>query len=514
MSFCGRNRACDIRLAPLAAALALACAGAAATAQVPSFHVAMPATRIPGEHSGVAALMQALQAVGVKPRPGVPTPAATIPVTSCADDNSSGSLRSIVAAAGEGDTIDLTMLTCSVITLSQGAIPVMLDNLSIVGAGASKLAIDGAGVDRVLVHYGSGTLRLSAITVRNGANILTGYNVAGGACILSGGYVTLDHSTISGCHSAGEGAYGGGMLARGITLYTSTLSGNVALGSNADTFTAAYGGGAFAYRGVAVLYDSSVSGNRATFNASDTHGSYDTGGGIFADNGGYASRSTIEGNYSFGTGGGIASHGGFFVTDSTISGNTAKGKTGGGIFVRLFDAMNLSNSTIAHNSAVDGGGLYVSGRPQVLELQSTIIADNIATGGAADISSQAPLTITGANNLIIAADAAIVLPADTLHAEPSLLPLANNGGPTRTHALSTGSPALDTGNNVAGLATDQRGAAFPRVLGAAADIGAFEGALAPPPVVPVPAAPAWLLVCLSGVLVWLGLRRLRRVGRD
>jgi hypothetical protein len=364
------------------------------------------------------------------------------------------------------------------------------------------------------VHYGAGTLRLQGMTVRNGANILTGYYVAGGACILSGGYVTLDHSTVSGCLSAGEGAYGGGMLARGITLYTSTLSGNVAMGSHPDTFTAAYGGGAFAYRGVALLYDSSVTGNRASFNPTDTHGSYDTGGGIFADNGGYASRTTIEGNYSFGTGGGIASHGGFFIVDSTISGNTAKGKTGGGVFVRLFDAMSVSNSTIAHNSAPKGGGMYVSGTPQAFDLQSTLIADNVATGGGADISSQSALTITGANNLIIAADTTITLPADTLHAQPLLLPLANNGGLTRTHALSVGSPALDAGNNAANLTTDQRGAGFPRVFGAAADIGAFEGALAPPAPVAVPALSAWVMGLLAGLLGWIGLQRSRTEPRQ
>ncbi len=469
----------------------------------------MPAKRIPGEHVGVAALMQALHAVGVKPRPASPAPAATLVVTTCADDGSEGSLRSSVDAAGEGDTLDLSALSCSVITLTQGGIKVMLDELSVVGAGADKLAIDGAGTDRVFVHYGNGDLRLAGMTVRNGVAIVSGYHVTGGACIISAGNVILDHSTVSGCHSEGEGAYGGGVLARAVTLSTSIVSGNVALGSHPDTFTAAYGGGAFAYAGSILLSDSSVTGNRATFNSTDIHGSYDTGGGIFADAGGYALRSTIEGNYSFGTGGGIASHGGFFVADTTISGNTAKGKGGGGIFVRLFDTMAVSNSTIAHNSAFKGGGVYVSGIPQAFAMQSTIVADNVATTGAADIASQSALTISGANNLIVAADALVVLPAGTLHVEPLLLPLANNGGPTRTHALGAGSPALDAGNNVANLATDQRGAGFARVLGAAADIGAVEGVLPLPPIAAVPSASAWLLTLFAGALAWLGLPRLR-----
>jgi hypothetical protein len=52
--------------------------------------------------------------------------------------------------------------------------------------------------------------------------------------------------------------------------------------------------------------------------------------------------------------------------------------------------------------------------------------------------------------------------------------LADNGGPTQTHALIAGSPAIDAGSNPANLATDQRGDGYVRVYGAAADIGAFE----------------------------------------
>lgn len=66
------------------------------------------------------------------------------------------------------------------------------------------------------------------------------------------------------------------------------------------------------------------------------------------------------------------------------------------------------------------------------------------------------------------------VPADTISFDPQLGPLANNGGPTPTHALSSGSSAADMGNNAAGLDYDQRGQGFPRVKGAHADIGAYE----------------------------------------
>ncbi len=72
------------------------------------------------------------------------------------------------------------------------------------------------------------------------------------------------------------------------------------------------------------------------------------------------------------------------------------------------------------------------------------------------------------------APSAITLPADTISADPLLQPLADNGGATRTHALGDGSPAIDAGDNTASLAFDQRGGGYPRVVGVAADIGAYE----------------------------------------
>jgi hypothetical protein len=65
-------------------------------------------------------------------------------------------------------------------------------------------------------------------------------------------------------------------------------------------------------------------------------------------------------------------------------------------------------------------------------------------------------------------------PADLRAARPLLDALGFNGGPTRTQALLPGGPAINTGSNPLGLATDQRGAGFPRVSGGAADIGAYE----------------------------------------
>lgn len=489
-----------MRMAPLAAALALLHAtGAAANVR----DVAMPAVREPGSHAGAAALFQALREAHSRAPVPVHVP-VVIPVASCADDGGPGTLRRALDAAGDGDTIDMSALTCSTITLAQGALPAYPDTLILRGPGASRLAIDGAGLDRVFVHYGYYALRIEKLSIRNGFNQVSGYHVAGGACVLSNGYVTLDHSTISGCRSIGEGAYGGGILARGVTMYTSTLADNVVQGSLLSTLTASYGAGAFAYRGVAALYDSTVSGNRATIDPANTHGSYDTGGGVFSDNGGIAMRSTIAGNYTDGTGGGIASHGSFIVSNSTLSSNIAMRKNGGGLFIRSSLAVN--NSTFTGNRAADGGGIYVAGAASSVDLQSTIVSGNLARAGAADVSASTALTVSGANNLVMSSAAGITLPADTLHTNPMLLPLADNGGPTLTHALARGSPALDAGNNVVNLDSDQRGPGYPRVIGAAADIGAYEAA--PIPVAIVPALSNWALGALLGLLIWLVRRRL------
>jgi parallel beta-helix repeat protein len=436
-------------------------------------------------------------------RPRAPSaPGAAPEVTGCADDDGPNTLRAAIAAAGDGDTIDLSHLSCSEITLTQGAVPVLLDNLTIVGPGRDRLRIDGAGADRVFIHPGGGALTLRGVTVGHGAVRVSGNKVTGGGCIASAGYAVLDQAEVSDCTAQAEGSYGGGIYAYALRMYTSILSRNVALG-NASGGTAAFGGGAYA--ATIMLVGSTVSANRAAHDSTQGASSYDTGGGIFSNLGGYVGASTIEGNYSNGIGGGVSVFGGeLHVVNSTISGNTARGATGGGIDLRVFDGGTISNSTITANHAAGGGGVSLRGQQGTFTLQSSLIAGNDAAV-AADVGAVAPLTIAGANNLVVGAGAGVTLPADTLHADPRLLPLADNGGPTRTHALGAGSPALDAGNDSAGLDTDQRGPGFPRRLGAATDIGAFEGFVAQP-VAPanVPVTPAALSL-LAGFIAAFGL---------
>jgi hypothetical protein len=355
-----------------------------------------------------------------------PALSGALPVTSCADDGSPDTLRSVIATAASGAVVDLTQLECSTITLTSGAIPISVDDLTVQGPGANALAIDGADVNRVFYHSGLGTLAISGLAVVNGRND-AGAPPLGG-CIYTKGTLDLAYVAVSGCHNDGLPASG---------KYT------------------VVGGAGVAAAGDLLLEHSTISGNAAAATGLGNVGYYTVvGGGVF-----------VVGNAT--------------VVDSTISGNSVSGPPGmvdyravaGGILAN--GSLAVRNSTIAFNSAGGGGGGIFDASGSAIDLESTIVADNTVeptAAYAADIGGYG--TLTGANNLIVASD--LVLPAGTLGDDPLLQPLADNGGPTPTHALPFESPALDTGNNTSNLSFDQRGDGHVRVSGANADIGAFE----------------------------------------
>src|SRR5262249_49964251 len=161
------------------------------------------------------------------------------------------------------------------------------------------------------------------------------------------------------------------------------------------------------------------------------------------------------------------------VENSTISGNIASGP-GGGINFPGGGTGVIRNSTVAFNTATTGGGVFVkaSSSPAAVTLLSTIVADNAvgATGVGPDVLGK----VTAAFSLVENVAATAFLPGsanNVLGVDPLLGPLADNGGPTQTHALLAGSPAINHGANPDGLAFDQRGPGFARARGAAADIG-------------------------------------------
>lgn len=429
-------------------------------------------------------------------------------VVNCADDGP-GSLRATIAGASDSDIIDLAALACGTITLETGAIPIMVDSLTLRGPGRSRLSIDGNRADRVFIHPYGGSFTLSAMTIQHGHDRETGFDVAGGGCIASAGYVTLDDASVRDCYAGGEGAYGGGIYAYSLTMSNSTLSGNVALGVHETNGTAGFGGGAFVYS--FQLTNSTVSGNRAVHHVHPGVTSYDIGGGIISVHGGSVLSSTIDSNYSYGRGGGIASFDNMTVTNSTFSGNVAATSLGGALFLRRPSIVAVSNSTLTANHAEAGGGIWLYAPTSTI--QSSIVFGNSAGAGHfADVEDAIAVTIAGSSDLVGASGPSVALPADTLNKDPLLGPLANNGGPTQTHALRSNSPAVDAGSNAANLPFDQRGAPYSRVYGAAPDIGAFEQqpSLAPVVLTPVPTLSTWMMGLLA---TWLALMTARERAR-
>jgi CSLREA domain-containing protein len=215
----------------------------------------------------------------------------------------------------------------------------------------------------------------------------------------------------------------------------------------------------------------------------------------------------IEGGVAAGAtnGGGILNTAGLLnLSASTVARNTAT-NWGGGIETRPGAASNLVNSTFSGNSAsIDGGGIDTTGATTTLlnvtvtgnvadadgngtgqaggignfggttTMRSSLIAANTDRGGQSpDCINTAAATFSSLGQTLIGSTTGCAYAAaagDVTGVDPRLGPLANNGGPTPTHALLPGSPAINKG---AGCAKgDQRG--VPRAAGGACDIGAYE----------------------------------------
>lgn len=427
-------------------------------------------------------------------------PAQTLRVENC-NDAGDGSLRAAITAAASGDTIDLTALRCSSITLSTGAIKVDVDDLDLVGRHADMLAIDGGGQGRILLHPHGGTLQLRGLTLRNGYDRTTDFHVAAGGCVASAGYLVLDNANLRDCRATGVGAYGGAAYAYSLRMIDATISGSTVNGTHLDATTAAFGGAAFVYQ--MDVGTSTLSGNVAEQHTHVGRGHYVVGGAIVAVVGGLISHSTVDGNWSAGRAGGVAVFNPLTVSNSTISGNTAFGDIAGGIFVRWPGTIELNNSTVTRNQSLrDGGGIWLNAEGS--SFSSSIVAGNSSNIGNRDNVFGLPpqvFSISGSNNLIVGNAANIAVPVDTLSVDPLLEPLAANGGPTRTHALSAASPAIDAGANIQDFAYDQRGPAYVRVYAGAPDIGAFEAQpVAGASAAPIPVLSRWGLAVLAALL--------------
>ena len=237
-----------------------------------------------------------------------------------------------------------------------------------------------------------------------------------------------------------------------------------------------------------------------------TKGSADTGAAIHNDHSTLTvSNCTLIGNSAATYGGAIYNEGLNFggavlaVVNSTLAGNSAGG-SGGGLLSYAASggsaAVTVDNSTISSNSAYAGGGLNTFGLDATasLKVRNCTLSGNSATVGGNIVNNGSQVEVgstilqtgsSGGNNSggftslgynLSSDDGGGLLnqPTDLTNSDPMLGPLQLNGGETPTHAFSCSSPAVDAGTNFAGLATDQRGDGFPRTVGSATDIGAFE----------------------------------------
>jgi hypothetical protein len=426
-----------------------------------------------------------------------PAAARSVAVTDCSES----ALRDAVAGASNGATVDLTALSGCTITLANGEISIHVDDLTVQGPADISLTLSGNHASRVFHHTGHGLLTLDHLAITNGnyarpydQGKYTVYHGTGGAVHSDGGVIlsssSLTNSSV--CYPVGDSqyneGYGGGVFAEGdVSVIRSTVSGNTACGTilpsalGFASYHGGAGGGIFAGGELYVSY-STVSGNHAYARG---------GGGIYGQSNVTIVHSTINGNGAVQQGGGVAIRQGagaaggtlasLAVRASTISGNTAM--DGGGLASMYGSPVDVSDSTIAFNAASrpqtggwPGGGGGVCVNSYSLRLANSIVADNTADNNGHDVSlfniAGPTPPIAGDHNIVMSSSPAA--PPDTLATDPGLLPLADNGGPTRTHALTPGSAAIDTGLPSPGLSFDQRGSGFPRTVGAAADIGAFE----------------------------------------
>lgn len=354
--------------------------------------------------------------------------------------------------------------------------------------------------------FGKGLLYFSGSDIGgNEASSVEAFARGGG--IFSQHDLTLFETSLTDNHvdSVEFTAYGGGAQANGMLFsLASVVSGNIAHSDQAWS----YGGGLHAGdlgdnpgdSEVGLLY-STISGNQATSNCNSC---YLMGGGVSSFGVASAKYSTISDNSVVASmpgasvqGGGVANMGGNLnyaigLNSSTVSGNRVEGPVGGtgltagGGISTMSGGTRIRNSTIAFNTAgSQAGGAALSASSGVVnEITSSLVVNNIADLGA-DLSPNpwpvsSPLTVSGDHNMVMDVDPLITLPGDTLVGDPLLLPLADNGGWTWTHALAAASPVIDQGSNPDDRSSDQRGGDYLREWGGGPDIGAYE--LQPEPV--------------------------------
>lgn len=208
------------------------------------------------------------------------------------------------------------------------------------------------------------------------------------------------------------------------------------------------------------------------------------GGAIYNDGLATIVKSTLANNSAWSAAGAIASQGTLSILNSTISGNSTTVTSGLGSAIMGEGDLYIDYSTITNNAGGASYAIFYNNIQSTVRITNSIVANNTYF----DCFFSAPI-LTGGANL----DSDGTCSGFTISADPLLNPLLNNGGPTDTHALQNGSPAVDAALGAC-PATDQRGQNRPQ--GQACDLGAYEGSTGPlatpagvPTDTPVPPTP-------------------------
>jgi CSLREA domain-containing protein len=345
--------------------------------------------------------------------------AATYTVTKVTDTNDGTcdadcSLREAVATANATSADDVIEFESSVFSTRR---IIALSGTQLVLANNGSLTINGTGADRLLI---------------------SGDNLSRAFIVNYQAVIAINRLSITN-GNAGASSDGGALHNSGLTTMTGVIVRNNHAGN--------VGGGlANVNPGSLVVIDSAVFDN------------------------------LVDGSYPMGSCGGIFNNFSVTIRNSTITRNTASQYGGGICNSDAASSLSLTNVTIAFNVSTFGGGGVVNGEGVTIA-RNTIIANNtdwyspdfggrLTSQGYNLIENTLGATISGSSM------------GNIIGQDPGLRAMAWNGGPTPTLALLPGSVAIDAGDPMSVLATDQRGVTRPRDGDGngtvAADIGAFE----------------------------------------
>ena len=459
--------------------------------------------------------------------------AATLTVTTLRDSGR-GSLRQVIERANRttsADTIVFAPRLRGTLGL-MSSLPILSSPVSIIGPGRDRLNVRRTGKARyrIFTVAKEGNVLLSGLTLSNGFSpVTTKYyqRTAGGGGVRNEGVLVLKDCAVTGNRA---GSNGGGILNTGhqLTLMNCLVSDNQCLLTNPEfdggpDFQAASGGGGLYNRqdNVELLIADCTFSNNVCHNDGDggaiknasgaeirirrstlTQNTASRGGAldslVDSDGGGGSfdvSESLISNNKAD-VGGAFctAPYGGTATfTNCTLGGNRAK--EGGGAISSGYGGVKLYNCTITGNISPKCAGVRTS---VYSSISGCIIAGNLLPshtpgidfdfwGPSQSRSRSKPaskLDPSQGGNLIGRGDAKTLAffhgTGDRRNVSPAGLrlgPLADNGGPTKTYALLSGSPAIGKGENYSAdddSSIDQRGVLRSQGRDGNGDIGAFQ----------------------------------------